>query len=415
MKAHLLLPALAVLTQLSQGKEAFEPGPIAFEEEASCWAGGFCDWWSDDPAELYRNKKNPWIEQVKLSGKFHYQFGRVEGEDVRGNSFGQSFDEFRRTRVGLEVDFLKYFEAEVSINLVDDNRSRVPPDNALDLDYNTFDKIVLEFDLGEALGKGPFDKIKLSYGRMKLRVSDEAHTSSDNLKVIERSNLSDRLRGDATRPTGFLLEVEKGNLETKFGIFSNEDSSDSLADWDDGAFYYGSIKWQFADDWTLLLDHAQTDPTRTSNALGYDRATSLAVSYDSDRWGVTTNLIYGLSSDDEDGISTREGDFYGGLVTPWVWLVKDRLQLVGRYHYARSTQTEGLRLQNRYIRGRSNSPITDLDGGFGDELHSFYAGLNLHLWGGSIKLMSGVSHDLFSARSDDISATTYLFAFRTSF
>ena len=165
----------------------------------------------------------------------------------------------------------------------------------------------------------------------------------------------------------------------------------------------------------LLLDHAQGDPTRTSNALGYDRATSLAVIYDSKRWGVSTNFIYGLSSDDEDGNSLREGDFFGGLVTPWVWLVKDRLQLVGRYHYARSTQTEGLRLQNRYIRGRSNTPITDLDGGFGDELHSFYAGLNLHFCEGSTKLMSGISYDMMSARTDDVSATTYLFAFRTSF
>ncbi|MGJ8724435.1 MAG: porin [Roseibacillus sp.] len=411
----LLFPAVALLASISQGKEAFDYEPEVFENETSCWASDFCEWWSDDPGEIYRNKKNPWIEKVQLSGKFHYQFGRVEGEDVRGTGFDHNFVEFRRARVAAEIDFLKYFELEVGINLVDDRRYRVAPENSLDWGHDTFDTVALEFNLGDALGKGPFDEIKLSYGRIKLKLSEEVHTSSNNLKAIERSNLSDLLGGAQSRPTGFTIELEKADWTAVLGVFSNEDSSDLLADWDDGVFYYGSLEWQISDEWILLLDHAQTNPTRTSNALGYNHGTSLALTYDSRRWGVTTNLIYGQNSDDELRNPLREGDFYGGVFTPWVWVLKDRLQLVGRYHYARSEQTEGLRLQNRYVRGRHLPPTTDLDGGYGDELHSFYVGLNLHLCEDSIQLMSGVSHDLMSARTNEISATTYTFAFRTAF
>ena len=399
----------------SQGKEVFVEEPEVLKDEATVWGAEFCDWWGDDPGELYRNKKNPWIQQVKLNGKFHYQFGRVQGEDVRGNNFDNNFDEFRRARVSAEVDFLKYFEAEVGINLVDDRRFRADPDRSLRWGFDTFDTVAIEFDVGDALGTGPLDEIKLNYGRMKLRITEEVHTSSNNLRTIERGTLSDLLGGEQSRPTGFTLELEKGDWSAVLGIFSNEDSSDSLADWDEGVFYYANLEWQATDELLIQLDYAQSNPNDTSNALGYDLGTSLAFIYESDRWGVTTNVVYGRNSDDLDGDSLREGDFYGGLITPWVWLVKDRLELVGRYEYARAEETEGIRLPSRYARSLQDAPETDFDGGFGDEIHSFYVGLNWHLCDDGLKLMSGVSHDLLSARTGDVSATTYLFAIRTWF
>ena len=417
MNPRPLLPALAFLISPTQGKEVFVDEPEIFEEEKenSCWAGGFCDWWEDDPGQLYRKKKNPWIDEVKISGKFHYQFGRVQGNDVRGNAFDNNFDEFRRARVAAEVSFLKYFEAEVGINLVDDRRFEAGPGNSLDWGYDTFDTIAIEFNLGKALGKGPFDDIKVAYGRMKLKVSEEVHTSSNDIKVIERGLLSDRLGGNQSRPTGFTLELEKGDWNVVLGLFSNEDSSSSLADWDEGVFYYGSLEWQVSDDWLIQLDHVQGNANKTSDALGYDHGTSLAFIYDSKRWGVTTNFIYGKNSDAQESDPLRGGDFYGGLVTPWVWIVKDRLQLVGRYEYARSEETEGLRLRNRYARALHSPPDIDLDNGYGDELHSFYVGLNWHLCDDGMKIMTGISQDLFSARTDDITATTYQVAFRTWF
>lgn len=384
-------------------------------EAPSCWAGDFCQWWSDDPGELYRDKKNPWIQKVELSGRFHYQFGRVVGEDVRGNNFGQNFDEFRRARISAEVDFLEYFEVEVGINLVDDNRFRADENNSLDWGHDDFDAITLSFDIGDALGKGPFDDIKITYGHMKLDVSDEVHTSSNDLKTIERSALTDRLGGDESRPTGVVIEFEKDDWTAILGVFSNEDDDHPLANWNDGLFFYGSLEWEINKDWTLRLDHAHANDNRADTALGYKHGTAFSVIYDTKHWGFSSDFIYARNNNDDSRDPLREGSFYGGVFVPWMWIVKDKLQLVGRYQYARADETEGFQIQNRYAGGQHLPPTTDLDSGFGDENHSFYLGMNWTLCEESVRLMGGISHDLVSARTDEFSATTYLLAVRTFF
>lgn len=100
---------------------------------------------------------------------------------------------------------------------------------------------------------------------------------------------------------------------------------------------------------------------------------------------------------------------------PWYWIVRDRLQLVARYQYARADETEGLRIDNRYIGALHSPPDIDLDGGYGDENHSIYLGLNWHLCGDNLKVMGGVSYDTMSARTGDFDGTTWLLAVRTFF
>lgn len=410
----LLLPAAWLLLPLGASGAAIK-NAAGDEKSRKCWGGDFCEWWLDDPGEIYRSKKSPWISKVEISGRFHYQFGRVEGEDVRGNAFANDFVEFRRARVTGEIDFLNFFELEVGVNLVDDRRYRAGVGENLNWGYDTFDAVALTFDIGDAFGKGPFDDITLTYGRMKLNVTEEVHTSSSKLMTIERSALSEILGGDESRVTGLTLELEKDDWTGVVGVFSNEDDSLMLADWDEGFFYYGSLAWAPRKRWTFRLDHVQAHREGRSDALGYDHATSLATIYESKHWGVTTDLMYGRNSTTEVRNPLREGDFYGGLFMPWVWLVEDKLQLVGRYQYARAENTEGFRLPNRYARALHSPPGTDLDGGFGDENHSFYLGLNWLLCEHNAKVMAGVSYDSMSARTDDFTAATYLFAVRTAF
>lgn len=382
---------------------------------AACWPSDWCAWYADDLGEFYKDKQNPWISKFELGGRFHYQYGHVSGEDVRGNSFDHTFQEFRRARLEAKVDFLRFFDAEVGVNWVDDGRYRALPPNEMDWAYDTFDSAVLGFDIGEAFGTGPLDKIKLEYGRMKLRMSEEVHTSSNNLLAVERAAISDKLGGEQTRPTGATLELRKGDWTAVMGVFSNEDDSDFLANWDDGLIYYGSLTWQLNDSWMLRLEHAHGDRKGMDDVLGYDHATSLAAIYEVKPWGVMANVMYGENSDDPLANPLREGSFYGVVVEPWYWLVEKRLQVVARYQYARAEESEGIRLDSRYARERHNPPAVDLDGGYGDENHSFYLGLNYHLCGDNAKVMLGASYDIMSARSGDVKAATYIAAFRTYF
>jgi hypothetical protein len=413
MKTSALCVSLALWTPVFAGdsKQADQPA-----EKASS-SGDWCQWLGDDPGLLYDNKNNPWIDKVQISGRFHYQAGRVSGTDVRGNDFSESFDEYRRARIEAEIDFLKYFQIEAGVNMVDDRRFRAQAPNDLDWGYDTFDSAVISFNIGKAFGRGPLDDIKLHYGRMKLDITEEVHTSSNRIRTIERSALADKLGGAESRPTGALLELAKGAWELNLGVFSGEDDSDFIGGWNDGEFYYASLAWQATDDLRFLLDHVQNEQSGADDALGYARATSLAAVYERKDWGLMVNLIAGDNGGAGNGfiIPERQGDFHGAIVMPWYWIVKDRLQIVARYQYARSEETEGFRLDSRYIRALHNPPDPDLDNGYGDENHSVYLGLNYFLCGDNAKIMGGVSYDNMSARTDNVEAVTYLIAFRTYF
>lgn len=393
-----------------------DPGVLAPAEPAEN-PGDWCDWLSTKPGLLHEDKKNPWIDKFLISGRFHYQAGHVSGEDVRGNSFDESFDEYRRFRLETEIGFLQVFDVEVGVNLVDDRRFRNPPDNDLDWGYDTFDSAILTFNFGKAFGRGPFDDIKLHYGRMKLRISEEVHTSSNRIHTVERSSLADKLGGNQTRPTGATLELAKGPWSGTFGVFSGEDDSDFIGGWNDGEVFYASLAWQATDDLLVRLDHVQNNESGTDDILGYSQATSLSATYEKKDWGLMVNLSAGDNGGAGNGnaAAIRQGNFHGAIVMPWYWIVRDRLQLVARYQYARADEAEGLRIDNRYIGALHSPPDIDLDGGYGDENHSFYLGLNWHLCGDNLKVMGGVSYDTMSARTGDFDGTTWLLAVRTFF
>lgn len=374
-----------------------------------------CDWYGDDFGELYEKDDSPWIEEVTFEGRFHYQIGRIEGDDVRGNSFSENFDEFRRTRLTSEVSFLKFFELTASANFVDDGRFNVSDGGELAWGFDDFNALTLDFDWGKAFGKGPFDDITLSYGLSKLKLGTELHLSSNNLLTLERTGLADTLGGEQSRPTGVTIELEKDDWTTVLGVFANDPDRKFIQDWSDGVFFYGSLEWAPNKRWTLRIDHAHANQNRADTGLGYQYGSALSVDYDSKRWGITTETFFGRNNDDDARDPNREGFFYGLMVLPRVWLVKDQLQLVGRYQYAAASESEGFQLPNRYLRALHEPPNLDLDNGFGDENHSFYLGLNWSICDDQIRVLPGIAYETLNTSTGSFSATTYSLAFRTHF
>ena len=222
--------------------------PPEIVEKPASNNGDWCQWLQNDPGLLYENKDNPWIQSFEIGGRFHYQIASLEGTDINGMDFNDTYDEYRRLRFETQTRFLKYFVAEVNVNLVDDNRFRDDPFNELEWGYHTFDEASVEFDIGEAFGDGWLDGIKLKYGRMKLKMSEEVYMSSNEIYTIERSGIADKLGGSASRPTGVTLELDKGDWDLTVGMFSAEDDSDFLAGWGEGEYFYGSLEWRATDD-----------------------------------------------------------------------------------------------------------------------------------------------------------------------
>ncbi|MEO0017225.1 MAG: hypothetical protein RLZZ522_508 [Verrucomicrobiota bacterium] len=399
----------------------------------------FCEFLAEKPGQFYVNAENPWLQSFTLGGRFHYQAISVDGNDMYGRHFHDNYDEYRRFRLETRTKFLRYFTAEMDVNMVSDNRYRDPPDNLLQWGYDDFDTAIIDCDLLKAFHTGMFDELSIAYGKMKMPISEEQRQSSKAIYTIERSMLSSKLAGEESRPTGILLDASKGDWRGRLGCFSGEDDADFLAAWNDGFTQFYSLTWQPRDDFHLALDYSTTHRSGTDDALGYQSAVALGSTYQTKRWGVQASLVYGDNgygdpTDSAKNRANRQGDFYGAGIMPWYWLVEDQLQLVCRYDYARAEESEGLQLSSRYLRGHHDDPLVDDKNGRGDLYNSWYLGLNYYLCGDNAKIMAGVQFEDMASRDlrkverpkkqggdyyvtdyGDLKAFTYVIGFRTAF
>jgi hypothetical protein len=280
------------------------------------------------------------------------------------------------------------------------------------------------------------DELTVAYGKMKMPITEEQRQASKKLFTVERSLLSDKLAGEESRPTGFLATAAKGDWSGKIGIFSGEDDADFIGAWNDGLTQFYSLTWQPDKDFSLTLDYVTSHQSGSDDAPGYHSAIALGSTYEKKRWGLQTSLMYGDNGygDPEDNArnrANRQGDFYGATVMPWYWVVKDRLQLVCRFEYARSEESEGLQLTNRYVRADHDDALVDVANGRGSRYNAWYLGLNYYFCGDNAKIMAGVMYEdmaasktreiqvpgpnLFVPDRGTLESLTYMIAFRTAF
>ena len=418
MKTHtfqLLLAACATCPIAYGGPETVED--VEPDESNS---GGWCEWLDDSPGKLYENKKNPWIQSLEIGGRFHYQISYQDGTDVNGRDYNDTYDEYRRFRLETKVRFLQFFELDLDANLVDDRRFRNGPDNDLDWGYDDFNSATIGINLDKFIKDDPFEKLELVYGAIRLPITEERRQSSNEIYTIERSLLSNRLSGENSSPTGLMLEVETEAWAGVLGVFSAEDDSDFIGGWNDGQFYLASLTWKPKKDFSITMDYVLNDADGTDDALGYQSAFALGTTYEEDRWGIIGSWVYGDNgfgdpTDSDRNRANRQGDFYGVTVMPWYWLVEEKLQLVFRYEYVNSQESEGIQLTSRYVRGSHDDATVDVNNGRGDLYQAYYLGLNYHLCGNNAKVMGGVLYEDLNTPGGDVDAITYTLAFRTYF
>jgi len=139
-KNNMKTPILCLLGSLSGFAIAGESfAPIHNEQLHSDAPEATSAHWCDalkTIGQIYKSPENPLIQDLKFFGRFQYQGAFVFGEDENGDDFSDSFDEFRRIRVGAKGKFLKYFDFTANINLVDDDR---PQGDELDFGFQSFD------------------------------------------------------------------------------------------------------------------------------------------------------------------------------------------------------------------------------------------------------------------------------------
>lgn len=352
----------------------------------------------DDFSTIYKEKKkkNPFIQRIDLSGRIHYQYGYTDGEDGDLNFSGDR-DELRRFRFGGSVRFLDNFTLNARANFVNNISG------SSEIEYVSFNNLNLEYDFGDIDALG-LDNVKIGYGRYKIAIGGEEHSSSRKLKTIERSNLNNFYA--PSRATGVMIEAERKKVDFTLGVFTVDRDFETLAQWEGGVAYYASVDFKVADG-DMIIDFLYNDSdVLEDEVIGYEWATSLT--YETEIGGVDlfTNVAYG---------ETHEGDnVYGIVIMPSKEIIEDRLEAVLRYQWARSSGDDLVRAQNRNIRNVAQDDI-GYNPKRGDNNHTIYAGLNYFLCGNNARLMAGVEYETVEGDRSDLDAMTYWLAARLSF
>jgi hypothetical protein len=393
---------LGIHTAANAGEESQPPAPTPTH------SGNWCAWLQSKPGNLYKNAENPLIQGFQIGGRFQYQAALLDGEDANGRDFNDTYDEYRRVRIETKTDFLKFFNAGIKLNMVNDGRR---DGEDLDWGYDTFDEAILTFDIKKAFGAGTLDALKLNYGRHKLNMTEEVHTSSREIHTIERSAISNKLYGANNRSTGVTLDAALGEWSGTLGFFSGEDDSEFIGGWNDGQAYYLTLSHQTTEELKFVLDFVGNDQAGADDFLGYDWATALSGVYEKNQFGLLTTLVAGENT---EGTANRSGSFYGFVAMPWYWILEDKLQAVFQYQYAGASESEGIRTNSRYLRSQHATGV-NVNSGRGDALHTVYAGLNYHLCGDNAKIMTGVEYASLATPIGDVDTLTYLVAFRSFF
>lgn len=392
--------------------------PAAAGNEAAAAAannGDWCTWLKNKPGLLYKNKENPWIQEFQIEGRLQYQAAYIEGNDVNNDDFNETFDEYRRARLGTKVKFLKYFGAKYQVNLVNDAR---PEGDELDWGYQDIDEAYISFDLGKAADIEFFDELKLSYGRHKFLLGHEAHASSTKLLTPERSALSNKVYQSA-RPTGLVVEAAKGDWTYGAALFSSStdgEDHEAFGSWQDGEIVWLNAGYEVNDQLSLGLDFVHNNADRTNgedDVLGYDSAISINADYTNGRFGFIGDLIVGDNGDQSN--ADREGSFYGFVAMPYYWVMEDKLQAVVQFQHMASSEAEGVRSNSRYANRAHTIGAASLNSGRGDSHQSLYAGLNYYLCDHNAKVQGGIEYQQMDTPAGDFDTLTYILAFRTFF
>lgn len=412
-----IIPLLAVSTTACSSVHAGEPAVEPAAAPAN--SGDWCTWLQNKPGTLYQNKENPFIQSFQIEGRFHYQLGYVDASDVNNHDFNETYDEYRRVRIGVKSDFLQFFSAMFQVNLVDDGR---PSGEDLDWGYADIDEAYLAFDLKKAFAADSFDSLNLSYGRHKFILGREVRTSSNSLLTVERSAIANKVYG-SSRPTGLSLNGEMDKWRFTGAIYSSTTGgvdNEEFNGWQDGVVYYASAGYQYSDELNLGVDfvYNDADAATEDSVIGYRWATSVNAEYNVGAWGVIGDLIYGDNGGSGmTGNPDRQDDFWGVMIMPYYWILEDKLQLVGQYQYGGADGAEGVRTNSRYGRADGGGDVNSGRGdcGRGDQHHSIYAGLNCYLCGHNAKILGGIEYQTMGTPDGDFDTLTYLLAFRTFF
>lgn len=332
---------------------------------------------------LYKNDENPLLQQLTIFHRFQYQFAKVDS-DQGDNEIWDT----RRWRLGGKIRFLKYFDLVMLNDL--DNEGLV----------GTQEEFVYRIS-HLVLGIKLPGNHKFSIGNWILGDSfnQEISVSEIFIPTVERALLSNqtgfalylsgaKLSGKINDDLNYMVGIWSGNRNHRHELFSDFDAGIMSAF---KLTYDVGKKVDWADKGKISL-HYRYNSSEENRVPPYEHLVSLASSWKMGKFGLATDVIGG------SGIGNGS-DIFGVVLLPTLEIWDGpigKFELVGRYHYAKSSDNNGLGLAGRYERQAPN-----ITGSAGDEYNSIYAGLNWYLYNHKLKVMTGVEFSKMEDSAND--------------
>ncbi len=352
------------------------------------------DVWAPSPpdpvwskAVLFDDPANPWLQQVAITGLFHWSSAWGEATPEGGREVDLDGTRTRRARLGARLKAFRNTEIEAVAEFAGDS------------DYNGIERLK---------GRTTFlESGYVSYGKMRPSFTTEYTMEPQNLPVPERSFLVNMVAPAST--LGIMVGQDTDRWDWGLGLFSSDNDSNmpgiegdgflvaNLAYEDTGKTEDGDrIRTRWHADYIYNFDEQNNPAIPRYNVAGLRSANgrqliarnpafrhlfSTGVQVEQDRFGFAGDFI----------LVNGDTNAWGLSLTPTYWVLPGTLQLVGRYHYADTDDARGL----VGGMGVGADPYFDSSPVFvGDEYHSFYLGANLHLDRDELILMNGMEHVL---------------------
>lgn len=338
-------------------------------------------------ATLYKDDTNPFIEEVKLRGRYHGQYAWLDSDQG-------DFDDWenRRSRFGFDA---KLFGKRIEIRLDAQSNDEWDP---------FYDRLVDAY-----IKWKPSDNFSLTIGRQKPQIGYFDWLQSTNTQpTFERSQIFNQLRVD--RASGAVLEGRAGHFTWQTGVYSN-DVNREFGDFEGGVSFGAGAGYDFKDVWGLdkadwRLDWLHSDHDSIDSVLNrYDDIFSTTLWVKRGPWNLVTEAFFA-------GGETAQ-DVFGIFVQPTYDLLPKKLQLVGRYTFSTGDGPDSVFAQTRYE--RSAPGLTG--GGKGENYHAGYLGLQYFIFGDRLKLLAGAEYARLDGGGNggDFDGLTVLTGIRLSF
>lgn len=327
---------------------------------------------------IYQNESDPVLRELWLLGRYHGHY-----HDTGGNNGEDAGYESRRARLGFQASLFDH----VIVHAQAISGSDFEPE------YNGFTELWARWRFSQ--------EINLTVGQQKHRITHDRNVSSRYMNYLERAMFTNMMALDYTPAVTLSGEVGKHQYYT--GVFSNATGTNM-----GGAFTELNSGWSFIAAATFDLEHFAGADTaafygsylhseangRATNLTRFDDAVSGAL--------ILTEGPASLQAEVTAGFGGERGDAFGISIQPGYYLT-DKLQIVGRYQLAAARGADGLSSQRRYERP-AGMPA-------GDFYQAGCLGLNYHIAGHHLKLMTGVEY----AKMEEVDTLTFFAGVRMFF